>query len=299
MGLRAVSPEVVPVGKPKFIFSGPFGSGKTWFSLNFPKPYFIDTEGGATRPEYKKRMKEVGAGYFGRDEGAHSFHSVVDEFKALATTKHDYKTVVLDTFTSLYLREAAEAELKVGNDFSKDKKEANKPSRQLMWWIEKIDMTVILNCHVKEKWKKKPSGELENLGTTFDGYDKMEGILDLWIELEERNNNRFFRVKKSRISTMPKGEVFPLDYEKFCDLYGKATIERDSSPIVLASPEQVLKIESLIDLVKVPKAEIEAWFNRADVMQWSEMKFDAAAKVIAHLEKRHKAINDALKENLS
>lgn len=287
MALKAVMPEVVAVAKPKFIFSGESGAGKTTFALNFPKPYLIDTEGGAVRPEYQKKLKEVDGAYFGKDQGSQDFDSVINELKALATTKHEYKTLVIDSFSALYNYAAALAEDKFGSDYGKDKKEANRPTRQLMWWIEKIDMTVILICHKKDKWTRKENAkDISFVGTTFDGYDKLEYMLDLWIELEEKGNNRSFRVKKSRISTMPKGEIFSLDYEKFSDLYGRATIERPSQPVVLATSEQHQQVERLLEIVKVDPKEIESWFKRADVDGWAEMTSDQIGKVIAFLEKK-------------
>ena len=51
MALKAKQPvDVIPT-KPKFMISGNSGVGKTFFSLQFPKPYLIDTEGGATRKQ--------------------------------------------------------------------------------------------------------------------------------------------------------------------------------------------------------------------------------------------------------
>lgn len=286
MGLKAVAAEVVPVGKPKFIFSGGSGTGKTTFALNYPRPYLIDVEGGAVRPEYQKKLKEVEGAYFGKEQGSQDFNAVINELKALATTQHGYKTLIIDSFSALYNIAAAIAEEKVGSDFGKDKKEANRPTRQLMRWIENVDMTVILICHRKDKWARNRAGELSYEGTTFDGYDKLEYILDLWIEIEEAGNARNFRVKKSRISTIPKGQTFPLDYEKFSELYGKSIIERPSIAITLASPEQVTKVKALLETVRIPEATIEKWFTTANVETWEEMNSEQIVKVIDHLNKK-------------
>jgi len=45
MALKAKLPEEVKATKPKFMIYGESGVGKTFFALDFPKPYLIDTEG--------------------------------------------------------------------------------------------------------------------------------------------------------------------------------------------------------------------------------------------------------------
>ena len=57
MALKAKQPEKVQVSKPKFMISGESGVGKTFFALDFPKPYLIDCEAGATRPQYQEKLK--------------------------------------------------------------------------------------------------------------------------------------------------------------------------------------------------------------------------------------------------
>lgn len=171
--LKAVKPEVVKPSKPKFMISGKSGVGKTLFAISFEKPYFIDSEGGAVREQYMDRLLRAEGAYFGKEQGSQDFHMVIEEIKTLATSKHNYKTLVIDSFSKLYNMAAAIAEESVGNDYGRDKKEANKPTRQLIRWLEKIDMTVILICHQKEKWERKGK-EIINVGSTFDGWEKLE-----------------------------------------------------------------------------------------------------------------------------
>src|SRR5258708_34625666 len=175
MALKAKSPEEVKPTKPKMLISGESGVGKTFFSLEFPTPYLFDVEGGATREQYQHKLKKAGGVYFGKEEGSQDFSSVIKETKELCTTKHSYKTAIYDSFTFLYMLEAAIAEADKGSDFGRDKKMANIPTRQLMSTLEKLDMNVILVCHSKTKWERKTVSGKEQIidtGTTFDGYDK-------------------------------------------------------------------------------------------------------------------------------
>lgn len=268
MVLKAKKPEEVKIEKPKFLISGESGVGKTFFALDFPKPYLIDTEAGATRSQYQDKLKKSGGVYFGKEEGSQNFNSIIEEVKSLATTKHDYKTLIIDSFSYIYMLEAAEAELKGGSEFGRDKKEANKPTRQLMSWLNKLDMNVIMICHSRPKWKKVGK-ELVSDGNTFDGYDKLEYILDLWIEIVK--GGKTFIIKKSRISSLPQDTSMPLSYEKFAEVYGANIIEAESKPADMATEEQIIKLKEIIDLLNINQEQIEKWFTKIDVENFNEM----------------------------
>ena len=281
MTLKARKPETVQPSKPKFLISGESGVGKTFFALDFPKPYLIDTEVGATRPQYQEKLKKVGGVYFGKEEGSQDFNTVLEEVKALATTKHEYKTLIIDSFSYLYLLEASEAELKVGSDFGRDKKEANKPTRQLIRWLEKLDMTVILICHSKPKWVRKGKEVIQE-GNTFDGYDKLEYILDLWIEIPK--GGKTFLIKKSRIESLPQDDSMPLDYKKFADVYGNGILEAESKPAELATKEQIKVIDEFINVLNIDQDQVNKWFKKCDVELFEEMSQTQAQDLIVHLQ---------------
>jgi GTPase SAR1 family protein len=279
MGLKAVKPEIVKPSKPKFMISGKSGVGKTQFALSFEKPYLFDTEGGAVREQYMKKLVESKGAYFGKEQGSQDFKMVIEEVKSLATTKHDFQTLVLDSFTKVYNTEAAIAELEVGNDFGRDKKEANKPTRQLVRWLEKIDMTVILVCHQKDKYSRK-GNEVSYVGTTFDGWEKLEYDLDLWIEIQKLGKERTFIVKKSRIASFIEGSEHPLDYKHFCELYGREVIAAPVTPLIMASPAQVAEIKKLVELVRLDEEIVEKWLKKAEADDFDEMSSDQINKCI-------------------
>lgn len=285
MSLRYVKPEIVKPPKPKFMLSGKSGVGKTEFSLNFPRPFYMDTEGGGAREQYMAKLIESGGVYVGKDLGSQDFKSVIEQIKALATTKHEFKTLIIDSFSKLYNIAAAEAEEKIGNDYGRDRKEANKPTRQLLRWIDKLDMTTILICHQKDKWERKGKDILYT-GTTFDGFEKMEYDLDLWIEVQKLGKQRSFVVKKSRIKALEEGAEHPLDYNKFCDLYGREAIEADSKPVELANKEQIAEIKRLLDLLKIDPEEVEKWLNKGNADSWEEMSAEATQKCIDYCKKK-------------
>lgn len=293
MALKAKAPESVIASKPKFMISGESGVGKTFFALDFPRPYLIDTESGATRPQYQEKLKKSNGAYFGKDEGSQDFSTIIQEIEQLATTKHDYKTLIIDSFSYLYLLKAAEAELEGGSDFGRDKKEANKPTRQMMRWLEKLDMSVILICHSKDKWERKGK-EIINLGSTFDGFDKLEYILDLWVEILK--GGKTFMVRKSRIASLPQGNSYPVDYQKFAELYGKDIIEKEVIPIELASSGQVDRVKELTEALKVDADTIEKWFKKCDVESWEEMSQKQILSCMDYCENKIKALTTTKEE---
>lgn len=283
MALKAKAPvDVIPT-KPKFMISGESGVGKTFFALDFPKPYLIDSEGGATREQYQAKLKKTGGAYFGKDEGSQDFKAVIEEVKQLTTTKHEYKTLIIDSFTYLYMLEASEAEAKGGSDFGRDKKMANIPTRQLISVLEKCDLNIILICHSKTKWERRGK-DIIDAGSTFDGYDKLEYILDLWIEILK--GGKTFLVKKSRIQNLIQGDSYPLSYDKFAELYGKDTVERDAVPVSLASDEQIARLLTLIEGLKIDQDTIEKWYKKCNVESWVEMSSEQITSLIQFCEKK-------------
>lgn len=282
MALKGIKPEVVVPSKPKIMLSGKPGTGKTFFALNAPAPYLIDTEGGATREQYVKKLIANKGSYLGVADGAQDFTEVISQVRELATTKHEFKTLIIDSFSKLYNVEAAAAEERSGSDFGKDKREADKPTRKLLNWLGRLDMTVILVCHQKDKWIRQ-GRELIMEGSTFDGYKKLDYELDLWLETKLVGTTRFASVVKSRIDGFPVGTDIDLDFATFERLYGKAVVEGPVKPIVLASSVQIDEIKRLVDLLKVPEDDFDKWLTKAQATEVEDLSQENAEKMLKFL----------------
>jgi hypothetical protein len=287
MALRGIKPEIVKARKPHIMISGEPGSGKTYFSLNWPAPYFMDTEGGATREQYVKKLNEAGGIYFGREQGAQDFQEVINQVRELATTPHKFKTLVIDSFSKLYNIEAAAAEDRIGSDFGKDKREADKPTRKLLTWLDRIDMNVLLICHKKDKWERRER-ELIYAGETFDGYKKLDYELDLWLKTKMVGSKRMATVAKSRIEGFPVMTDITLDLDTFKKLYGAAVIDDMVTPIVLVTPEQVSEIKRIVDLLKIPPEDLDKWLAKAQATEVEDLSKDNATKFLEFLQKKLK-----------
>lgn len=283
MALKAKAPEDVKPSKPKMLISGESGVGKTFFALDFPMPYLFDTESGATRAQYQEKLKKAGGVYFGKEEGSQDFQTVIKETKELCTTVHPYKTAIYDSFTYSYMLEAAIAEADKGSEFGRDKKMANIPTRQLMSQLEKLDMNVILICHSKQKWERKGK-DIIDAGTTFDGYDKLEYILDIWIEIQK--GGKTFLVRKSRIDSLRQGDSYPLSYEKFADLYGRQVIEAPAVPLVLATSEEIARLKQLVEGLKVDQETVDKWLTKCAVDSFEDMTGAQIKSLIGYCEKK-------------
>jgi hypothetical protein len=280
--LKAKKPLEVKPTKPKILVFGKAGIGKTWVALDFPSVYYIDTEGGATQPQYQNKLLKAGGVYLGKEDGSQSFNDIIEQVRALATEQHNYKTLVIDSISKIINLEIAEAESKkkdiTVSDFGASKKPANQYFRQLLKWIEKLDMNVILIAHEKALWKKG-----EQVGETFDGADKLDYELDLSLQITSNGLNRRAVVIKSRIETFSPASVFEWNYETFAEKYGKSVIESKGNLFVPAKPEQITEANNLLDVVKLPEDEIEKWLKKNNADSFEEVAEDKMAILINYL----------------
>lgn len=286
--LKAVDPQDAEPSKPKIMIFGKAGVGKTWTSLDFPNVYYIDTEGGANRKHYTEKLKASGGKYFGPEQGSQTFEAVIDEVKILATEKHSFKTLVLDSGSALYDAAKTAAAEEGGDDYGRDKKEANKPARKLMAWLRRIDMNIIIIAHQIPLWGLDAKGERSQIGDTFDAWGKLDYDLDLCLQINKAGPRRFAKITKSRLEEFPEGANFDWSYEEFSKRYGKEVIESESKELILATPEQLTRYATLLELWKAPAGQEEKWLKAAKVEILSEMDSAKLAAIITYIEKQLK-----------
>lgn len=278
--LKAVKPETAKPSHPKILVFGKPGVGKTWASLQWPLVYYVDTEGGANLEHYTARLAEAGGVYFGPDQGARDPVTVLEQVQGLATERHPYKTLVIDSISQLWTTIIANEQAKLGSKdaYGASKKPARAYFRQIVVWCEKLDMNVILIAHERDVW-----GTDGKTGVTYDGDEKLEYQLHLALNVFKQGPARLARVGKSRLLSFPEGHTFKWDFDTFADLYGRDVIEREAEPIVLASENQVQEIERLLSIVKIPEEIVEKWKNAANAESWSEFEADKLEKCLTVL----------------
>lgn len=287
--LKAKSPEEVKPGKTKGMIFGASGVGKTWFTLTFPNPYYLDTEGGADLQHYQERLKRSGGAYLGPKDGTLDFNFIIEQMQALATEKHPYKTLIIDSITKLYQTAIANEAERLGDKdaFGASKKPAIAGMRRLVNWAMKLDMNIWFVAHDAAEWGTDPkTNQRSEIGRIPDVWDKLIYELHLTLQAVKRGPARIAIVKKSRLLGFPDLENFPLEYADFATRYGKDYIEAESTQIILATGEQVAEINRLLSVVKVTEAEIEKVWTKAGVDSWAELSTEQAEQTITWLKKK-------------
>ena len=287
--LKAKSPELTQPGKTKGVIYGPSGVGKTWFTLSFPAPYYFDTEGGADLKHYQQRLKDAGGMYLGPEDGTLDFGFLIEQMQALATEKHQFKTLIIDSITKLFQTNIANEAERLGDKdaFGASKKPAIAQMRRLVNWAMKLDMNIWFVAHEASEWGLDPkTGQRTEVGKEPDVWSKLIYELDLGLWAQRRGGARAAIVKKSRLLGFPEGDAFPLEYAEFAERYGKDFIEGDAKAISLATPEQVGEIQRLLGIIKLDPAEIEKVLTKAGAESWYELTHEQATGCVAWLKKK-------------
>lgn len=279
--LKAVKPKAAEPSKPKVLIFGKPGVGKTWTALDFPNVYYVDTEGGADMNHYTDKLEASGGMYFGVEQGSLDFAAVIGQIQALATEKHEFKTLVIDSITKIFNNEITKEAERLGsaNAFGADKKPAIALMRQLVSWIQRLDMNVILIAHEKPLWGTV-NGQRAEIGATFDAWDKLEYELHLALNIIKFGGKRVAKVKKSRLTGFPDDETFNWSYQDFAERYGKDVIEKASVTLTLATEEQLAELAKLKKKAVLPEGIEAKWFTAANVTSFEEMDSDKIQKVI-------------------
>lgn len=281
--LLAVQPDEVEPKKPKILIYGLPNVGKTWASLEFPNVYYIDTEGGATQPQYQKKLKSAKGVYMGVEQGSLDFDIVIGQVKALATEKHSFKTLIIDSISRLYYSDVLDEQDRLGDkdSFGASSRRAKSNIKKLINWIDKIDMNVILIAHQKDKWGQGKNGMPEVVGTAFDCYEKLEYELDLILNIIMQGPDRKAKIVKTRLEAFPAADAFSWSYKEFAKRYGKQVIEKQGKAIKLASEEQLEELQSLFQGGAMIPAEFEdKVFKKYQIDSWDDMPFDAMAAAL-------------------
>lgn len=284
--LKAKAPATVSPGKIKMLVFSKSGIGKTWLSMDFPRPYYIDAEGGARLGHYQSKLDAAGGAYFGPEDGALDFDAVIGQVIALATEPHDYQTLAIGSITKLYQTAIASEAERLGDKdaFGASKKPAIANMRRLINWITRLDMNVLFEAHEAVEWGQNPrTGQREEIGQIPDCWDKLIYELDLTLRLEKNGPSRYAVVRKSRLTGFPEGDRFTCDYDAFAERYGRDFIAAPSVPIELATAEQVARINELLEVLKIDDSALEKVLKKAGAENWSELSTAQAADTITWL----------------
>lgn len=293
MAIRAKSPEAKQKRLKMFVY-GPSGIGKTTCSIMFPKAVIIDTEKGTDF--YADTINKQGSVVFQTSV----FDEAVKEVKELLTTKHDFRTVIIDPVTQLY-NSCQEKYTRIFEKHAKSEKEAEVQDFGMRYWgrvksdfkafqrmLLAIDTNLIILSHQKDQY----GTGMQKIGVTFDSMKGEDYLYDLVFRLENRNGKRIAVTVKERaeIGKNKFPAEFEWSYENFKKFYGAEIIEKEAQPVTLATAEQLAEIAHLVNVVKVDETTISTWLTKADADKWDEMTSDQIQKCIDYLKSKIKAV---------
>ena len=274
MSLRAIKPEGTKKRLKAFLY-GNAGTGKTTCAISFPRVYLIDTEKGAEHSQYTDLLSKGGGVVFQTND----FDEVLSEVKALLSEKHEYKTLVIDSFTNLYNDLLDKSAARNGTEFGRHYADANKQIKNLLNLLLRVDMNILITCHSKTEY----GSNLAVIGNTYDGYKKLDYLFDLVFEIQKRGADRVALIKKSRIAGLPDGESFPFSYDEIAERYGRDVLERDAVAQELATDEQVVELKRLISSLKISPDVWSKWLAKSESETFYEMPRDSIEKCISFL----------------
>lgn len=282
MALRGIKPSEIKKRLKMFVY-GPPKVGKTWASLQFPKPYFIDTERGAENKRYVELLNESDGVLFQTSD----YDEIVKEILSLLSTNHPYKTLVIDPLTTVYNDLIDKFSIVNGKDntgFGRHREEANKKMKRLYNLILRLDMNVIITAHSKNEYEKGNGKEMILIGETFDCYSKFEHLFDLILGVRIIGKDRKAFVRGTRLDdSFPLHSLIDFSFEEICKRYGDEMLLKNTVPQKLSSDEQVNELKKLIQLLNVPEEIISKWLSKSDSENFYEMPSDIIQKCIDSL----------------
>jgi ABC-type dipeptide/oligopeptide/nickel transport system ATPase component len=294
-----------------FLF-GESGCGKSFFATQFPKAYYIDCEGRIKRQLYIAHLNKNDSAVWQTD----NFNDLLEEIKTLASVKHNYQTLVIDSITPIYtklvddchaelLRRSKSGKLAIGQEH----REAKKRCKKLVDLLKALDMNVVVLAHAKDKWEDD-----RVVGTTFDAYDKFdyfsEVVMEARLENEPKNNSYSYKatIVKSTLGTLPARLKIDFNYHTFSKLYEKELKAFTPKPVLdqqelllqkaakihsmskSLNTDQKVKQETkdhlkfLVAECQISQEIISKWFNKAGISKWEEFTEEQAILIIDKLE---------------
>lgn len=279
MALRFKKPEIKQQ-RLKAMFFGEMGTGKSTVSCQFPNTAYIDTEDTASKKKYARAISENN----GQVLATGDFDEILSQVKELMSTKHDFKTLVIDSLTVPYDNLQSDCERVVGNEFGRHVTAANKKMKLLVNLLLRIDMNVIVTCQAKKEY----GSNMSVIGQTYSCYNRLGYMFDLVFECQVRGDKFVAVTKKSRIDEFPMNETFSFNYDEVIKRYGAESIEKDVTPQELASKKQVDEVLRLIDLFKIPEETYIKWTEKHNAESFDELSSEVIDKIIDHLKSKIK-----------
>lgn len=288
MALRGKTPELKP-NRLRALIYGNKGVGKTHFTCSIPDVYYIDTEGAGHYKKFVDMLKVNG----GSIVEINDLEEIIKEVKDLISTKHTYKTLVIDSISvpcaHLAVLEAERLVKKAphteGTEFGANLAKVKRLTFHIGILLSRLDMNVIVTAHEKPKYFKN-----EEVGKDADVNEKMSYCLGSVFQLRLQGQSRKLFVEKTRYSEMKTGDLIDFDdgYGEIKKRFGEEVFLRDSVPEILASKEQILKLRNIMEEFNYPDEKKQKWLSTYKINSFDEMPSATIDKCIKFFESKVK-----------
>jgi hypothetical protein len=228
------------------------GVGKTHFCCSFPNTYYIDTEGLSKHPHFVKMLEDNNSIIARINE----MGDIIEEVKSLLSTKHEFKTLVIDSITfPFHLLANLEAERLEkqskdgdGTAFGRNLAKAKRQTFELGMLITRLDMNCLITAHEKIKFEKNIE-----IGKVSDVSEKIEYALGSVINLRRIGEKVKAYIEKSRYTQLKTHEFLDFDsgYQILCDRLGKEIFEKEVKTEELASNDQLTELRRLFNALDI------------------------------------------------
>jgi hypothetical protein len=214
---------------------------------------------------------------------------IINEVKELLSTKHNYKTLVIDSISvpcghlaNLEVDRLVKASVKPieGTEFGSNVAKPKRLTYHLGMLLARLDMNVIVTAHEKAKFEGA-----QEVGKIPDVSDKLAYLLGTTIHIQNAGGKRIGRIIKSRYTELTDGESINLDngYETLKSRFGEDVFLREAILEKLCTKEQLSEISRLATLRRIPEETQQKWLTKFSSNSFQEISEINAQKIIVHL----------------
>lgn len=250
------------------------------FCANLKKALIYDTDIGGGLAYADARIKRNGS----ERVQAGSYTEILTDLKRRekSGTISNVITLAIDHLSALHQESCLRNNPKDERDFGRGGEIATREWRRIREFARTQDFNLVVTAHQKPKWENEKA-----VGLVADAGKNVES--DVSIALQIRRADRYPSIayvqKWRRDPDDVRGVIpgtFPFTIERFEALAGGGVFS-PREPIVMATPEQIAELESLIVETKTPEATVVTWMKKANVESLAELPKIAVEKCIAHL----------------